>query len=206
MTQLMECTAASLEQAEVTLVALHGRGGDAADALSLAQAVARGRPAALVAPQAPGYSWYPQSFLAPTERNQPFLGRALQQVAATVDDLLARGVDSSRLVLLGFSQGACLATEFLLRHPRRYGAVIAFTGGLIGDRLTDPRPLPELGGTPVLLTGGDPDPHVPWTRVEESADLLRRCGAQVQLQRFPGLPHTVSPAQLQLAQSLISHI
>src|SRR5262249_50636768 len=163
------------ERAVATLILVHGRGATAESILSLHAELGLAGLAAL-APQAAGYSWYPHSFLAPLEANQPFLDSALRRLESLVVDLLARGVPSARLARLGFSQGACLTLEFAARHPRRYGAVMGLTGGLIGPPGT-PRDYPgSLSGTPVFLGTGDPDPHVPFERVRETEDVLARMG------------------------------
>jgi predicted esterase len=158
---------------------------------------------AALAPQAAGNTWYPQSFLAPPGANQPYLDSALAWVASIVSELLARGVRGDRIGLLGFSQGACLTAEFVARHPRRYGAVMALTGGLIGPPGT-PRNYPgSLGGTPVFLGTSDPDGHVPFARVKETEAVLTRMGAAVELRRYPGMPHTVNEDELAVCRSLL---
>src|SRR3954451_18473681 len=149
------------EAAAATLVLVHGRGGSAEDILSLYTELRLPDLAAL-APQAVGNSWYPNSFLAPLEANQPYLDSALRRIESIVADLLARGVPSDRIAILGFSQAACLTLEFIARHPRRFGAMIGLTGGLIGPPGT-PRDYPgSLDGTPVFLGTSDPDAHVPF--------------------------------------------
>lgn len=191
-----------LAAAAGAMILLHGRGASAEDILGLGQALA---PAnwALLAPQAAGNSWYPRSFLAPRMQNEPFLSSALRKVEAVVDEVLQAGVAPDQLVIAGFSQGACLASEFVGWHPRRYGALLAFTGGLIGPPGEPIELAGELDGTPVLLSSGDPDPHVPWERVQQSADLLAGIGAQVTLRRYPGRPHTILAEEVATAKLLI---
>lgn len=193
------------EEAGGVLVLVHGRGADARGMLDLFRELALPTIAA-IAPQAAAHSWYPLSFLAPLEANQPFLDSALRRLETIVADLLARGVPSERIALLGFSQGACLAAEFIARHPRRYGAVMALTGGLIGPPGT-PRDYPgSLAGTPVFLGAGDPDPHVPYERVQETAEVLTRMGAVVDLRRYPGMPHTINEDELEACRSLLRRV
>jgi phospholipase/carboxylesterase len=192
----------AVENADIVLLLLHGRGASAQDILSVYDALGLETVSA-IAPQAADYTWYPNSFLAPLESNQPFLDSALRRIESLVDGLIARGIQSERIALLGFSQGACLTTEFVARNPRRYGAVIGLTGGLIGPPGT-PRKYPgSLAGTPVFLGTSDPDPHVPFARVKETEDVLRRMGAEVELRRYPGMPHTIDRDELDAARILI---
>lgn len=187
------------------IILLHGRGASAEDILALGQAIS---PAgwAMLAPEAAGHTWYPYSFLAPREQNEPCLTSALGQVQAALDVALGAGIPVAKIVVSGFSQGACLATEFVGRHPRRYGALLAFTGGLIGpaEALL---PLPgDLAGTPVLLSSGDPDPHVPWARVEQSGALLEQIGGRVSLQRYAGRPHTITADEIRVAREMLAAV
>jgi predicted esterase len=193
------------ERAAATLILLHGRGASAEDMLGLHRALNLPDLAAL-APQAAGYTWYPHSFLAPIESNQPYLGSALRLVESIVTDLIARGVSGDRIALLGFSQGACLTCESVARHPRRYGTVIALTGGLIGPGGTLRNYAGALDGTPVFLGTSDPDPHVPVERVVETRDVFARMGAQVELRRYPDMPHTINQDELDVAREMVGRI
>lgn len=193
---------ASLDVATGAVILLHGRGASAADILSLASPLARPG-VAYLAPQAAGHTWYPQSFLAPREQNEPWLSSALDRVEQVVRSLEDAGLTRAQIVLCGFSQGACLSTEFVASHPARYAGVIAFTGGLVGPLGSDLQHVGDLAGTPVLLSSGDPDPHVPWLRVQQTADELSRMGAQVTTRRYPGRPHTVSAEEIGDARMLL---
>ncbi len=193
------------EQADATLLLLHGRGGSAEDILSLYQELRLSGIAAL-APQAAGSTWYPHSFLAPLEANQPYLNSALGRLELLVADLLSCGIRSERIALLGFSQGACLTLEYTARHPRHYGAIMGLTGGLIGPPGTSRDYPGSLGGTPVFLGAGDPDAHVPFERVRESAEVLTRMGAIVELRRYPGMPHTVNEDELGVCRALLRRL
>lgn len=188
-------------EAAAGLILVHGRGATAESILELYPLVANPQVAAL-APQAPGSTWYPQSFLAPVAANQPYLDEALGRLEALVQELAAAGLDSERVVLLGFSQGACLTLEFAARQPRRYGAVIALTGGLIRPIVTPG----SLAGTPVLLSSGDPDPHVPYGRIEQSAAVLREMGASVDLRRFAGKPHSINNQEIEACRQLVTAV
>jgi predicted esterase len=195
----------AVEHADAALLLLHGRGATADSILSLHAELAPESVAAL-APQAAGNTWYPNSFLAPLESNQPYLDSALRRIESLVANLIARGMRSERIILLGFSQGACLTLEFVARHPRRYGAAIGLTGGLIGPPGT-PRNYPgSLAATPVFLGSGDPDPHVPFPRVQETEAVLARMGAKVDLRRYPGMPHTINDDELDAARALIHRV
>jgi phospholipase/carboxylesterase len=192
-----------LSKATGAILLLHGRGASAEDILGLGAAIA---PAgvALAAPQAAGHTWYPYSFLAPRRENEPYLSSALARVQAAIAELQAAGLSAGRIALVGFSQGACLATEFVARHPRRYAGLVAFTGGLIGPPGAPLAVDGPLDGLPVLFSSGDPDPHVPWARVEQSAELLRDAGASVTLRRYPGRPHTVLQEEADTARALLA--
>ena len=204
-TQPMHRTGPAPEHAAGTLILVHGRGATAQSMLPLYEELAVPNLAAL-APQAANHTWYPYSFLEPVELNQPYLDSALGRLSAVVDDLLARNVPSERIALLGFSQGACLALEFAARNPRRYGALLGLSGGLIGPPAT-PRNYPgSLADTPVFLGCSDVDPHIPWTRVAETADVLTRMGAQVDLRQYPGMPHAINQDELDACKTLLERL
>ena len=200
---------APLDQATAAVILLHGRGGAARDILTLSRALAPANsPIAFLAPQAADSAWYPQSFLADRDLNQPFLDSALARVQSIIDLALAANIPLDRIVLAGFSQGACLATEFIATHPARYAGLIAWTGGLIGPPTSklsgsDPAAAGKLAGTPALFATSDPDQWVPWPRVEESAKIFTAMGAQVTLRRYPDKPHSVSGEEIELARKLI---
>jgi phospholipase/carboxylesterase len=196
----------ALEQASHALILLHGRGASAEDILTLGGALASKLTTpelALIAPQAADSSWYPYSFLAPRAQNEPWLSSALRLVGSLVEGCMAHGIGAERVAICAFSQGACLATEFVASNPRRYGALIAYTGGLIGPPGSDLRHSGSLEGMPALFSSGDPDPHVPWQRVEESAAVLREMGAKVEVMRHEGRPHTVAPSEIRAAQAML---
>jgi predicted esterase len=193
------------ERAEATMILLHGRGASADDILGVYAELGLPSVAGL-APQAAGNTWYPFSFLVPIDANQPYLNSALGRIGSMVADLMTRGVPSEKIVLLGFSQGACLVSEFVARNPRRYGGAIALTGGLIGPDGT-PRDYPgSLAGTPVFLGTSDPDPHVPLARVKQTRDVLTRMGAAVEFRSYPGMPHTINEEELDAARALLQNV
>src|ERR1700722_12797241 len=184
--------------AEKVLIMLHGRGGSAADILSLAE----GLPVAafeLLAPQAAGHSWYPYSFLAPLQQNEPWLSSALGVLKRLVSDTKALGIAAGQIYFTGFSQGACLMLEFLARNGERYGGALAFTGGLIGDHIYPQHYTGDFKGTPIFIGTSDPDPHVPVRRVNETRDLLTKMHANVLEKVYPGMGHTITADELQTA-------
>lgn len=193
---------APLNQAAGAVILLHGRGGSAKDILSLAEEFDFLQ-LAYLAPEASGNTWYPYSFLAPIEKNEPWLTSALHKVQTTIQSVGAAGIATERVVLCGFSQGACLATEYVARHATCYGGLIAFTGGLIGPLDANLSHSGDLEGTLVFFGSGDPDPHVPWGRVQQSADILRGMNASVTAKRYEGLAHTISRDEIGFAKQLI---
>jgi phospholipase/carboxylesterase len=193
---------AGLSQAAAAVILLHGRGASAEDILGLATEMFDRR-LAYLAPQAAGNAWYPYSFMAPIEKNEPWLSSALAKVGTIVQEAVAAGLSRDRIFVCGFSQGACLSSEFVARNPAHYGGLIAFTGGLIGPPDANLRHEGDLGGMPALFSSGDPDPHVPWSRVLESAEQFTAMGAVVRTQRYPGRPHTVLPQEIKSARDLI---
>jgi phospholipase/carboxylesterase len=200
--QPVRAAGASLTQAAAAVVLLHGRGASAEDILGLAGEMYDER-IAYLAPEAADHRWYPYSFMAPIAENEPWLSSALAKVAAVVKLAVDGGISLERIFLCGFSQGACLSTEFIARHPARYGGLVAFTGGLIGPADADLHHVGDLAGMPALFSSGDPDPHVPWSRVLASAKQFTAMGAEVHTQRYPGRPHTVLPQEIKSARELI---
>ncbi len=194
-----------LSKAKAVLVMIHGRGASAQSILSRYDEFRMDGLAAL-APQAAGSTWYPQSFLAPIAANQPFLNSAISRVQLIVEDLIVRGFQSEQIALLGFSQGACLTSEFVARNPKRYGAVMALTGGLIGPPGTLRDYPGTLNQTPVFLGSGDPDPHVPFERVRETETVLNRMGAKVELRRYPGMAHLINEDELEICRAMVKQI
>lgn len=197
-----------LREAEAAVVMVHGRGATAESILTLAEEFGQPEPAdlAYIAPQAPGQTWYPQSFLAPIERNEPYLSSALRTLEEVLAELAAAGIPPERTVLLGFSQGACLSLEFAARHAQRFAGVVALTGGLIGPPGTPRDYAGDFDGTPVFLGCSDRDPHVPAERVHESAEVFRRMGARVTERIYPGLGHTVNQDELSWVADLLGSL
>jgi phospholipase/carboxylesterase len=198
-----------LEEAEAAMVLVHGRGATAESILELGRALHH--PGfAYLAPQAAAVggwpAWYPRSFLAPLEDNEPWLSSALARLAELLERVATTGPGLARTILLGFSQGACLSLEHAARNPARYGAVVGLTGGLLGPPGRRFDFAGDFGATPVLLAAGDPDPHVPWARVEETAGVLESLGAEVDLRRYPRMGHTVNEEELELTRELMRRV
>lgn len=189
--------------ARLAVVLIHGRGDSASGILGLADAFDDMTDLVWAAPQAAANTWYPYSFLTPMEQNQPYLGSALTAVGRLVEQLGTEGFGAERLVLMGFSQGACLAQEYAVRHARRYHAVIGLSGGLIGPPGTPREYDGAFDGTPVFLGCSDVDPHIPVGRVHESADVFARMGAAVDKRIYPLMGHSVNPDELAAIRSLL---
>ena len=204
MTNIMT-SGAPLKAARAAAIMLHGRGASAQDILSLGGEFGHSD-IAYLAPQAANNTWYPYSFLAPFAQNEPYLSNALGVVGATIDHLAREGFGPERVALVGFSQGGCLALEYVARNARRYGAVAGLSAGLIGPPGT-PRAYPgSLDGTPVFLGCSDVDGHVPLVRVHESRDVLEAMGAQVDERIYPRMGHTVNADEIARVTTLLAGI
>jgi phospholipase/carboxylesterase len=192
-----------LETARAAMILVHGRNAAPRHILELATPLAHPG-VAYLAPAAADHTWYPLSFLAERPRNEPWLSSALGVIRRLVDDVVARGIPPSRIVLLGFSQGACLAAEFALRHPTRYGGLVVFSGGLIGPPGTAWEERGDVAGTPVLFGCSDVDAHVPRWRVDESAAVFTRMGASTDLRIYPGMGHLVNDDEIAAARAIVA--
>lgn len=194
----------ALEEAESAVVLIHGRGDSAQGILSLAPELQAPR-TTFLAPQATGLSWYPHSFLTEMEQNEPWLSSALDRIETALTAVTAV-VPKERVVLMGFSQGACLALEFAARNAGRYGGVVAFSGGLIGPEGTTRDYAGSLEGTPVFLGCSDVDMHIPVGRVHESARIMDGLGGEVDERIYPGMGHTVNSDEITWASTLLAAV
>ncbi len=190
-----------LTKAKKALIMLHGRGATAEDILSL-HTYLPVDDFYIVAPQATNYTWYPYSFMAPVQQNEPWLGSALELINNLAGDIKSAGLTSDKIFILGFSQGACLTLEFATRNAHRWGGVIAFTGGLIGEKIFRDSYQGNFNGTPVFMSNGTNDPHVPLHRSEESKKVLEEMGAHVTLSVYPHRPHTILQEELDEASQI----
>ncbi len=193
----------TLAEARGVMILVHGRGATAQSILPLADELYH-PDLAYVAPQAKGNSWYPNSFLAPTASNEPYLSSALAGLEELFKQLNAAGIAAKNMLFAGFSQGACLAAEFVARQPERYGGLFVFSGGLIGPDSPKGRYSGNLAGTPVFLGCSDVDFHIPKMRVLESAETLETLGAQVTAKLYPGMGHTINADEIEEAQGIIA--
>ena len=192
-----------LAEAKKVLIMLHGRGASARDILSLSNYL----PVveyAILAPEATGNTWYPYSFLMPPQQNEPWLGSAIALIKEIENDLLNDGFKTEQLYFLGFSQGACLTLEFVARNAKKYGGAIAFTGGLIGDKIYTENYSGDFQNTPIFIGTSDPDPHVPVERVNASAEILKKMNAKVTTKIYPAMGHTINEDEIKNASRILS--
>lgn len=205
---------APLHRARAAMILVHGRGASAQSILTLAEAFVH-PDVAYLAPQAGGHTWYPQSFLAPLAQNEPGLSSGLQAIADVRRQIDEAGIPARRTVLLGFSQGACLTLEFAARHTLRYGGVVAFSGGLIGNGQRNGAAPPNdkvfayegnLAGAPVFLGCSDIDAHIPLQRVRQSTEVLRALGGDVTERIYEGMGHTVNEDEVRFVRGLLASI
>ncbi|HLA44014.1 MAG TPA: hypothetical protein VJZ27_11295 [Aggregatilineales bacterium] len=194
-----------VHEAKAAMVMVHGRGATAPSILELAFEFSQPE-FAYFAPQAAGNTWYPNSFLAPIESNEPGITNGLATIATTIQQINDAGIPAEKIMILGFSQGACLSTEFVARHAARYGGIAALSGGLIGPDGTPRNYQGVLDGTPVFLGCSDIDPHIPLKRVQESTQLLQKLGGSVTERIYPGMGHTVNIDEIAFVRAMMSEL
>lgn len=187
------------------VIMIHGRGASAADILQLAQEFRR-PDLAFLAPEAPTGQWYPARFMEPIERNEPGITWGMQVIEEVLEHLQASGVDATKTVILGFSQGACLALEYAARHAQRYGGIVGFSGGMIGPDSTPRNYSGSMAETPVFLGCSDVDFHIPVQRVHDTASVFERLGATVTERIYPGMGHTINEDEIAYVQTLLQTI
>ncbi len=189
-------------KADGAMILVHGRGATAESILTLANEFNTDR-LHYIAPRASQHTWYPYSFLVPTRQNEPGLSSGLQAIFDIIISLESNGIPKEKIILTGFSQGACLATEFVARHPARYGGIVALSGGLIGDTISADNYNGSLNDTPYFVGCSDIDPHIPVERVHQSADIMQNLGASVTKKIYPGMGHTVNEDEINHINSMI---
>ena len=191
-----------MDKAGAAMILVHGRGASAADIMTLGAELTQ--PGfAYLAPQAAGSAWYPLPFTAPMEDNEPYLSSALEVLTSLLASV-EKSIPADRVILLGFSQGACLTLEFAARNARRYGGVVGLSGGLIGPDGTPRDYTGDFEGTPAFLGCSDVDPHIRKDRVLEAADVLKRMGGLVTLRLYPQMGHTVNDDELQEVRKIVA--
>jgi predicted esterase len=187
------------------MVLVHGRGATARSILELGS-VLEHPDFAYLAPQAQGNTWYPYSFLAPMSQNEPGITSGLQAVADAVASIEMAGIPAEKIIIGGFSQGACLASEFVARYAQRYGGLLAFSGGLIGPPGTPRDYAGTLDGMPAFIGCSDIDPHIPLERVTETADILAKLKASVNMKIYPGMGHTINQDEIDQAMAIVQQV
>lgn len=192
----------SLNEAKKVLIMIHGRGGSAQDILSLSQHL-NVENYALLAPQATNGSWYPLSFIAPVEENEPWLSSAIETVGKTVKTALDAGIKTENIYFFGFSQGACLSLEFLARNAQKFGGAVAIIGGVIGDKINRENYKGDFAQTPIFLGTSNPDFHVPVERVYATANILREMNADVTEKIYANFGHSINQEEIELANSVV---
>lgn len=191
-----------LNDAKKALIMIHGRGAGAHDILSVSKYL-NVADFALVAPQAENRTWYPYSFLVPIDENEPSFSKSLEAIHNVVVAIQQNGIEKENIYFLGFSQGACLALEFTARNAAKYGGVVAFTGGLIGDKVYEEHYKGNFENTPVFIGTSDPDFHVPVERVNETEALLKKMGAAVTKKIYENMGHTISQDEIDVVNEII---
>jgi phospholipase/carboxylesterase len=191
-----------IDPANKVLIMLHGRGGSAEDILSLSSHL-NVKDYALLAPQATNNTWYPYSFFAPPIQNEPWLSSALQLIRALVDEIISKGIPKENIYFAGFSQGACLALEFVSRNAAKYGGVAAFAGGLIGDKIYNENYQGDFQQTPVFIGSSNPDPHIPVERIYATTNILKNMNAAVTEKIYNNMGHTINQDEIDQVNKLI---
>jgi len=196
---------AEVRAAKAAMIMVHGRGADAADILSLSQVIDR-PDVAYLAPEAAGHTWYPRPFTVPVEQNEPYYTSAIRTLARLFARLARDGLSPDKVVLLGFSQGACLSLTFAARNPTRYGGVIALSGALIGETIDAGDYSGSLAGTPVFLGCSDVDPHIPLARVRQSTEIMRGLGGEVTERIYPGFGHSINEDEVTNIRAVLDRL
>ncbi|WP_373495345.1 alpha/beta hydrolase [Aquiflexum sp.] len=186
----MKTAGTALEKAKKVAIMIHGRGATADSILSLKDHLNLDG-FALIAPQAPGNTWYPYSFMAPDSSNEPAFSNAMKMLDGVVEDLESKGFKSGQIFFIGFSQGACLSLEYATQNAKKYGSVIAFTGGLIGEKLNPNKYKGDFDASKVFIGSSHKDMHVPLSRIEDSVELIKKMGGNVKTMIFKDSDHTI---------------
>ncbi len=196
---------AAASRAKAGMIMLHGRGATARGILSLSDEFAQ--PDVLyIAPQAASQTWYPLPFTDPVEKNEFWLNSALQWIYDLIHQMNQASIPTNRIVLLGFSQGACLALEYAARHPERFGGIISLSGGLIGNKLKRDAYTGNLQNTPVLIGAGENDPYFSMNRIHQSAEIFDHLGGNVSKQIYPDKGHTIVEDEVKFVRGILASV
>ena len=195
----------AVEEANAALVLVHGRGATARGIINTMGRLHRPG-VALLAPQAARNTWYPNSFLEPVERNEPYRSSGLDAIGAAIETANDAGIPTERTMVIGFSQGACLGSEFIARNPTRYGGAVSFSGGLIGETVDHDDYAGDLEETPYFIGCSDVDPHIPLERVNLTAELLDELGADVEKRLYEGMGHGVNEDEIEYVSGMVDSL
>jgi phospholipase/carboxylesterase len=201
--QPLRTAGAALGDAAAAVILVHGRGASATSILQMAEEFDTDG-IAYLAPQAARSTWYPNSFLQPVDSNEPGRSSGLQAIADAFETAADAGISPDRVLLGGFSQGACLSSEFVARRPRRYGGLAVLSGGLIGPSVDPDEFEGDLEETPIFLGCSDIDPHIPEQRVRETAEVFERLGGEVTTRIYEGMGHGVNRDELEFVGEMIA--
>jgi predicted esterase len=192
-----------LASAKIAMVMVHGRGASAAKIMTLVPPLAMPG-VAFVAPEAEGGTWYPYGFMSPIPANEPGITSGMRAITRAIETIEAAGIPREKIVMLGFSQGACLASEYVARHAQRYAGLAALSGGVIGPDGTPRNYAGTLAGTPCFFGCSDIDGHIPASRVEESANVMRALGGSVTVRLYPGMGHLVNDDEIEEVRAMMT--
>lgn len=192
-----------LDEAKKAMIMIHGRGATAESILSLSEHL-QVKDFALLAPQATANTWYPRSFMAPVEQNEPGLSSGLEVIGSVVQDILDAGLSTKDIYFLGFSQGACLSSEYIARNANLYGGAFILSGGVIGAEINKSNYSGSFGSTPVLIGCSDVDAHIPLQRVHDTTAILTEMGAELTERIYPNAPHTIFDDEIQIANQILA--
>jgi|SRR5690554_86136 len=191
-----------ISDAQSAMILVHGRGADAESIITIANEFNNDK-YLYAAPQANGNTWYPYSFLSPVESNEPYLTSALKAIERTIKKINDMDIPNNEIILLGFSQGACLVLEYATRNAGKYKGIIGLSGGLIGDKIIKPNYKGSFDNTPVFLGCSDIDPHIPLSRVEETAFIMEELNAFVTKRIYSGMGHTINEDEINFIKSIL---
>lgn len=203
--QQVATAGSNLEDADIAMILVHGRGASAQSMLMFSDQF-RAENVHFSALQANNHTWYPRSFMAPKEMNQPGIKSGIQAIHDQITVVEETGIPLDKIILLGFSQGACLTTEFAARHPRRYGGIVGFSGGLIGQHIDPKNYSGSMEQTPIFLGCSDQDPHIPQERVDETEQVFRQLNGDVTKRIYEGMGHTVIQDEIDFVNELLNNI